>query len=104
MRIVEYDGRLRHVFKDEYGMSAKKCRQRRMRVILDGFSESALSARYPHGIDEAFHQGGFTAAPFADHQNQGVSAGHQSLQESQALFDGLDRKVKGPFRIWCERP
>lgn len=101
MRIVEYDSRLRHVFKDEYGMSAKKRRHRRMRVILDWLFESALPARYRHGIDEAFYQGGLAAAPFADYQDQGISAGHQSLQESQALFDGLDRKVKGPFRTWC---
>ena len=85
-------------------MRAKKHWHRRMRVILDWLSESALPARYRHGIDEAFHQVGFTAAPFADHQNQGVSAGHQSLQKSQSLFDGLDRKIKGPFRTWCERP
>jgi hypothetical protein len=31
-------------------------------------------------------------------------AGHQSLQKTQALFDGLDYKIKGPFRTWRERP
>ena len=90
MRIVEYDGGLGHVFEDENGMSAKKRRYRRASVILGWLSKSALPARYRHGIDEAFHQGGLAAAPFADYQNQGILAIHQSPQKTQALLDGLD--------------